>query len=155
MWLSSETLDTIAEDEGMNEPIEESEDVDPYDNELTIGGVTVAECRTTEDAWFLVHILQEQGIRSAVSLPDKRMDLRGPRVNVAPDDGGKATLVLSVPIPAGKREAYDSQPEVEPDPLPVCPKCGSQDPILEGVDQSNHWRCGVCGIKWDELLPTL
>ena len=137
----------------MNRESEESDYWDPYRNELTIGGTTVAECGTTEDAWFLVHILEELGIRSAVSLPDSRMDLRGPQVRVAPDDAEKAKLVLSNPIPAGKREAYDSQPEAEPEPLPVCPKCNAPDLILEGVDDANHWRCDGCGHKWGERLP--
>ena len=136
----------------MNEQAEESVYLDPYRNELTIGGITVAECGTTEDAWFLAQILKEQGIRSAVSLPDKRMDLRGPQVRVAPDDEERARLAFAQPIPPGKRAAYDSEPDVEPDPLRVCASCGAPALILEGVDEVNHWRCEVCGSKWDERL---
>lgn len=101
----------------MNERTDDSEYLDPYPNELTIGGVTVAECGTPDDAGFLVQILQEEGIRSAVLLPHKRMDLRGYQVRVAPDDEVRAKLILSTPIPVAKPQAYNSQLQVEPSPL--------------------------------------
>jgi uncharacterized protein (DUF983 family) len=38
-------------------------------------------------------------------------------------------------------------PEYE---LPVCPKCGAGDPVLEGVDPFNSWLCEACGNEWTE-----
>lgn len=139
----------------MSEQADDSEYFDPYCNDLAMAGITIAECATAEGAWFLVHLLKEQGIRAAVSVPATRMDLRAPQVRVAPDDEEKARSVLSKPVSVEDREAYDSEPEVEPEPLPVCPKCGAPDLILEGVDEVNHWHCEACGIKWDEDLRDL
>lgn len=136
----------------MDEQTDESKYRDPYHNELTTGGVTVAKCSREDDAWFLVRILEEHGVRSAVLLPDRRLDLRGPEVRVAPDDKEKARLILVQPIPSGKREEYELESEIEPEPLPVCPTCGAPDLILLGVDQVNHWRCAACGTKWDQQL---
>ncbi len=134
----------------MAEEADEGEYWDPNHNQLTMGGVTVAECPTREDAYFLVYVLREQGIRSAVSLPVGPLDLRGPLVKVAPDDEQQARFVLSQPVPAGKREAYDSELEVEPPPLPRCLVCHSPDVVLDGVDEVNHWRCEVCGHRWTD-----
>jgi len=125
---------------------------DPHHNELTMGGVTVAECSTREDADFLVYLLQEKGIRSAVLLPDKNFDPRGPQVKVGPDDEVQARSVLTQPVPAGKREAYDSEPEFEVPPPPRCSICGSPEVVLDGVDEANHWRCDVCGHSWTEVV---
>jgi hypothetical protein len=134
---------------------DESDDSDPYHSELAVGGTIIAECSNTEDAWFLVWILKEQGVQAAVSLPGKHLDLRGSQVKVARDDEEKARFVLSQGVPAGKREAYDSEPEVEPEPLPACPHCGAGDLVLHNVDTANHWCCEECGTKWDDtpLLP--
>jgi hypothetical protein len=136
----------------VNEQTDGSKYWDPYHNDLTIGGVTVAECSREDDAWFLVRTLEEQGVWSAVLLPDTDLDLRGPQVRVAPDDEEKARLILAQPIPSGKREEYELESEIEPEPLPVCPMCGAPDLILQGVDQVNHWRCDACGTKWDQPL---
>ena len=34
--------------------------------------------------------------------------------------------------------------------LPVCPKCGAVDPVLEGVDPVNAWLCESCGMQWND-----
>jgi uncharacterized Zn finger protein len=34
--------------------------------------------------------------------------------------------------------------------LPKCPKCGAEDPVLEGADPVNTWRCETCGKLWSE-----
>lgn len=69
------------------------------------------------------------------------------------DDEERARPVLAQPVPEGKREAYDSEPDVEPEPFPVCPAYGATDLLLDGVDEVNHWRCCTCGHRWDEVPP--
>ncbi|MDE3105536.1 MAG: hypothetical protein KGK08_10210 [Acidobacteriota bacterium] len=34
---------------------------------------------------------------------------------------------------------------------PTCPQCGETDPLLEGVDPVNQWRCESCGHTWSDL----
>lgn len=135
----------------MAEKTDQSERWNPYVEDLRLGGVTVAECASKEDAWFVVYLLERQGIPSAVSGPRHR-DLHGPTVKVAPDDEEKARFVLTQPISQSEREAWERDIEFDP---PVCPNCGATVSILQGVDEANHWRCDLCGIKWDQvpLLP--
>lgn len=133
-------------------PEQDSEYWDPRHNELTMGGVTVAECAKEEDAWFLVYLLEERGIRSAVLLPDRQMDTRLPQVRVAPDDAAQARSILMEPVPDGKREAYDSEPDAGPFVLPYCPNCASEQVVLEEVCQGNSWRCEQCRHRWTEAV---
>lgn len=116
----------------------------PDEYDLAVAGVTVAECESNDDAWFLAYLLKENGIKGVVLSSE---------LKVALDDEEKARLVLARPVPAGKREEYDAESELEPEPLPKCPHCAAEDLVLEGVDDANHWLCGACGTKWDEV-PT-
>jgi hypothetical protein len=85
----------------------QSEYWDPHHNELSEGGVTVAEFQTEEECNFAVYLLGEGGVRSSVIIPERRLDLRLPQVKVAPDDEALARRILAQPITADKRAQYD------------------------------------------------
>lgn len=99
--------------------------------------------------------LREAGIESVVLQQDgSRMDVRGPRVVVAPEDAEEAAMVLSQPLAERfRREVEESVPEEFA--VPKCPKCGSQETLLEAVVPANLWRCDDCGHDWleDDVSP--
>jgi hypothetical protein len=33
---------------------------------------------------------------------------------------------------------------------PKCPKCGTEDPVLESAEPTNSWLCEACGKQWAE-----
>jgi hypothetical protein len=94
--------------------------------------------------------LQEAGIQSIVLREDgSRMDVRGTRVVVAPEDAEEAAMVLSQPLAERfRREVEEAVPE-EFD-VPQCPKCGGNETLLEAVDPANQWHCDDCGHDWLE-----
>jgi hypothetical protein len=89
----------------------QSEYWDPHHNDVSGGGVTVAEFRTEEECNFAVYLLGERGVRRSVVVPERRLDLRLPQVKVAPDDQALARHILAQPITAEKRVQYDAEPE--------------------------------------------
>ena len=90
--------------------------------------------------------LREAGIESVVLQQDGS---GGPRVVVAPEDAEAATIVLSQPLAERfRREVEESVPEEFA--VPKCPKCGSQETLLEAVEPANLWRCDDCGHDWLE-----
>jgi hypothetical protein len=100
--------------------------------------------------------LREAGIESVVlqGAGERWLDVRGPRVVVAPEDAEAAAMVLSQPLAERfKREVEESVPEEFA--VPKCPKCGSQETLLEAVEPANLWRCDDCGHDWleDDVLP--
>jgi serine/threonine protein kinase len=48
-----------------------------------------------------------------------------------------------------------SQEPIEEYVPPVCPSCGTEDPILEGADPVNSWRCESCGKQWTEQIEEM
>ena len=136
----------------MAEQQTESEYWDPHHNELCEGGVTVAEFQTEEDCHFAAHLLREQGIRSGVLLPERRLDLRWPQLRVSFDDEGAARHILAQPVTAVKRTEYDAEPDIAPFVAPYCPKCESREVVLDAVGSGNLWRCDHCGESWTETL---
>jgi hypothetical protein len=94
--------------------------------------------------------LRDAGIESVVLQQDgSRMDVRGPRVVVAPEDAEGAATVLSQPLAERfRREVEEAVPE-EFD-VPMCPKCGSNETLLEAVEPANQWHCDDCGHDWLE-----
>ncbi len=94
--------------------------------------------------------LREAGIDSVVLQQDgSRMDVSGPRVVVAPADADAAAQILSQPLAERfRREVEESVPEEFA--VPKCPKCGSQETLLEAVEPANLWRCDDCGHDWVE-----
>ena len=129
----------------------ESEYWDPHYNDLSAGGVTVAEFQTEEECNFVVYLLAERGIRSGVVVPERRLDLRLSQVRVSPDDEALARDILAQPITAAKRAECDAEPECEPFLAPCCPRCTACEVVLESVANGNSWRCDVCGESWTEV----
>ena len=110
----------------------------------------LCECETTEQAWQLYAVLKRAGVDSWV----ENADSRGggfPRVVVAADQLDQAREVAARPIPSEIVEASCQEfPEFE---TPRCPKCGAEDPVLEGVDPVNSWLCEACGKQWTDPSP--
>jgi ribosomal protein S27AE len=94
--------------------------------------------------------LREAGIECVVLQDDgSRIDTRGPRVVVAPEDAEEAAVLLSQALTEGFRTEAD---EVVPEEfeVPACPKCGSHETLLEAVEPANRWLCDGCGHEWLE-----
>ncbi len=124
--------------------------------DLALGGVTVAESETTDEAEFLSFVLSEAGIRSVVHATRGQFDLTLPRVRVAPEDVEKAAAVLANPIPDKVRREYS---EMSYDKAALadlsCPRCKSPDILLQPENPAylNDWFCSGCGYCWQDPLP--
>jgi hypothetical protein len=116
----------------------------------------LCECDTPEEAWQLFEALKQAGIPSWIEGPKPRsgytsFDLPNPRVLVAADQIDQARVIAARPIPPEIVEESETKvPDFTP---PSCPRCGAGDPVLEGVDPSNTWRCEQCGEQWTESAP--
>jgi len=124
--------------------------LDPHNNDLCDGGVTVAEFETEDECNFAAYLLSERGINSAIRLPARRFDLTLPQVRVSPDDESVARGILAESVTVAKRAEYEAEPEYEPFMAPCCLRCKSSDVVLESVTNENSWRCEVCGARWKE-----
>ena len=112
----------------------------------------LCECESTEQAWQIHQVLRQAGIDSWVEQPGSRYSfgISYPRVMVAADQLEAAIEIAAKPIPQEiVEESEVDSPEFEP---PRCPKCGAGDPVLEGVDPVNSWRCEACGKEWTEVV---
>jgi hypothetical protein len=108
----------------------------------------LCECDTSQEAWQVGETLRRAGIESWVTGSRSAWDVSGPRVQVAADQLEQAQAVLASPIPQEViEESQIKLPEFE---LPGCPMCGASDPLLEGVDPVNAWRCETCGAEWTD-----
>jgi hypothetical protein len=97
--------------------------------------------------------LSRAGIESWIERPGGDWMIGGPRVLVAADQLDEARRIAAQPIPQEIVELSKIDvPEFEP---PSCPQCGAADPVLEGVDPFNTWRCEACGKQWTESAPGL
>jgi hypothetical protein len=106
-------------------------------------------------AWQIHRVLERAGIESWIEQPGSRYsDGAYPfRVMVAADQLEAAIEIAAAPIPSEiVEESQMGQPEYEP---PSCPKCGARDPVLEGVNPWNLWRCEACGNGWTESAESL
>jgi hypothetical protein len=75
-------------------------------------------------------------------------DLANPRIQVAADQLEEARAIIARPIP---REIIEkSNTPDEEFTVPVCPRCGAEEPLLEGVDPVNAWLCESCGAEWTD-----
>ena len=72
------------------------------------------------------------------------------RIVVAADQLEKAREIISKPIP--EEIVEQSKAPIEEYVPPVCPSCGAADPILEGADPVNSWRCESCGKQWTDAV---
>ena len=112
----------------------------------------LCECENTDQAWQIHQVLRQAGIDSWVEQPGSRYSfgISYPRVMVAADQLDDAVEIVDRPIPREiVEESAMESPEFEP---PSCPKCGAGDPVLEGVDPVNSWRCEACGKEWVEAV---
>jgi ribosomal protein L37AE/L43A len=116
----------------------------------------LCECETSQQARELVDALRQAGIDSWVDGPGsssryRSSGLANPRVLVAADQLDQARAIAAQPIPQEivEEEKEEAQEFVEP----KCPRCGSDDVVLEGVDPENTWRCEQCDEQWTENLP--
>ena len=113
----------------------------------------LCECESGVEAWQLAEALRRAGIESWIEgagkySPFSNLDLPHPRLLVAADQHDQARAVAAQPIPPEIVEASRTEaPAYEP---PVCPQCGAADPILEGVEPENIWRCEQCDAQWTE-----
>lgn len=71
-----------------------------------------------------------------------------PRVLVAADQLDRARAIAAQPIP--QEIIDDSKIETPEYELPICPKCGAEDPTLESIEPANQWRCEQCEHEWTE-----
>jgi hypothetical protein len=117
----------------------------------------LCECDTLLQARELSGALEQAGIECWVEAPGSAYGYIGfgftkLRVLVAADQLDQARTIAAQPIP--RQIVEDAQTEI-PDYQPLtCPKCGAPDPILEGVDPTNSWRCEQCGQRWADPTPT-
>jgi len=122
----------------------------------------LCELDTPEDAMQLQEVLKRAGIESwfnfggytSSSVPSISHSLLigGIKVLVAADQLDHAREIAVKPIP---QEIIDESKEEIPEFVePKCPKCGSDDVVLEAVDTQNHWRCEACDNAWtDDAEP--
>ncbi len=160
---------------GLNEPHETEEEADiperfaaskwtshgdaPEDGEAVEEGelpveytwkTMLCECDEREVARQIQEMLREAGIESWIEGPgySVALEMSSPRIVVAADQLEQAREIISRPIPQEIVEHSKMDvPDYEP---PVCPSCGAADPILEGADPVNSWRCESCGREWSE-----
>jgi hypothetical protein len=93
-----------------------------------------------EEALMAQSLLRSAGIESVVPTSEIG-SVDTPRLVVAPADVHTAELLLSRPTHTGSEDEVGF---VEP----VCPKCGTPDPLLESVEPTNQWRCEACNHLW-------
>jgi hypothetical protein len=128
---------------------------DSYED-LVLGGVTVAECETSDEAELLSYVLGEARIRSAVRATRGQFDLTIPQVRVAPEDAERAAAVLANPISDSiRREITEMSYENASFADQRCPHCNSVEILLqpESPGYLNDWLCSGCGYSWQDPLP--
>ena len=112
--------------------------------------VLLCECEDRERAWQIQEVLRQAGIESWIQGRGYRVvsDLGNPKIQVAADQLEQAREIIARPIPQAIVE-QSRMPEEEYEP-PKCPKCGAEDPVLEGIDPVNSWLCESCGKQWTD-----
>lgn len=110
----------------------------------------LCECEEREQAWQIREVLRQAGIESWLEGQGSRVwdGMSNPRILVAADQFEQALEIASQPIPQAIVE--QSRMQVPDFKTPVCPSCGAEDPILEGADPVNSWRCERCGKQWTD-----
>ena len=111
----------------------------------------LCDCETDEQAQELSAALLQAGIGNWVQQA-REFGRRYPRVLVAADQLEQARAIAARPI--SLEIIAESQTNVPDFTPPSCPKCGTADPILEGVDPVNSWKCEQCGQKWIDSAPS-
>ena len=136
---------------------EDPEDAEETEDEQPATGYTwktqLCECSNVQQARQISAALLRAGIESWIeAMPSYAIALGNPRVLVAADQLEEARAIAQRPIPQDIIE--ESQVEVPEYVVPVCPRCGAHDPILESADPVNTWSCEACGAEWSDTEPT-
>ena len=108
----------------------------------------LCECETSAQAKQICAVLHRAGIECWIEGAQTSLGLA--RVLVAADQIDRARAIAANPIP--QQILDDAKIEVPEFELPICPKCGASDPVLEGVDTENTWRCEQCGEQWSDSV---
>ena len=121
-----------------------------YDSygDLRLGGVTVGEYDTQNDAGLATYVLDLEDIRSVAGDGSGRFDLRLPFVRVAPEDVEKATVILARPVSAQTKADYQELRTLPDFEVPGCPHCSCAEVLLEEVEPTN--RMALRGV-WSSL----
>jgi hypothetical protein len=112
--------------------------------------VFLCECEDRQQAWQIQEVLRQAGIESWMEGHGFQVvtDIANPRIHVAADQLEQARAIIARPIP---REIIEqSNAPAEEFTAPVCPNCGAEEPLLEGVDPVNAWLCESCGAGWTD-----
>ena len=112
----------------------------------------LCECEDQEEAWQIQEVLRRAGIESWADRPGYYVapEIGSHRIMVAADQLEKACAIVAKPIP---QEIVEQSKLDVPDYVPpVCPSCGTEDPLLESADPVNSWRCESCGKQWTEQV---
>ena len=110
----------------------------------------LCDCETNEEAQQLTGVLRQAGIDSWIQQA-REFGRRDARVLVAADQLDQARAIAAQTNP---QEIVEEEKEEVPEFVePKCPKCGSEDVVLEGVDPENTWRCEQCDEQWTETSP--
>ncbi len=110
----------------------------------------LCDCDTNEEAQQLARALRQVGIDSWIQQASE-FGRRDARVMVAADQLDQARTIAAQ---TGPQKIVEEEKEEVPEFVePKCPKCGSDDVVLEGVDPENTWRCEQCDEQWTETAP--
>jgi hypothetical protein len=134
------------------EPEPESEAEPNGEPDLQLGGESICECESTEQGELVQYALGLQKITATIYRPQGRFYALLPQIRVAPDDVERAQAILAQGVPDAVVKEFEARPAPEDFVEPACPKCGSDDVLLEAVDPTNEWLCEACGAHWQDKL---
>lgn len=112
----------------------------------------LCDCETNQEAQQLAGALRQAGIDSWIQQA-REFGRRTARVQVAADQLDQARAIAAQTNP--QQIVEDEKEEVPEFVEPKCPRCGSDDVVLEGVDPENTWRCEQCDAQWTETPPAI
>lgn len=118
--------------------------------------VSLCECETREQAAQLGEALRRAQIDCWIETPPNAsrygsLDMSGYRVRVAADQLEQAQAIAAQPIAQDiVSEITEPSQEATEFSIPKCPRCGAEEPVLMGADQTNSWRCEECGHEWTD-----
>lgn len=141
--LPTLTADPADGDHTGGEPISLDLDVSPD------GNVLIGNFQSAEQASIAYWALEIAGIPAKVVTPPSGPSST-PRLQVAPEDAGRAQQVLSQPVSGEVMDQYEAAKETGDFETPDCPVCGTPDPLLESADPVNAWFCESCGHQWKD-----